>query len=86
MLANLNDQLNNCQQLHRMLQRVSVSVLPYTVKGTSEPIKRILSNHDIKVAQKPHQTIGNLFLKPKDPVVKDQTRGAISVLDPMQRL
>ena len=51
-------------------------ILPY-IKGTSEPIKRILSNHDIKVAQKPHQTIGNLFPKPKDPVPKDHTRGAI---------
>ena len=38
-------------------------ILPY-IKGTSEPIKRILSNHDIKIAQKPHQTIGNF--KPKD--------------------
>ena len=38
-------------------------ILPY-IKGTSEPIKRILSNHNIKVAQKPHQTIGNLFPKP----------------------
>ena len=51
-------------------------ILPY-IKGTSEPIKRILSNHNIKVAQKPYQTIGNLFPKPKDPVPKDQTRGAI---------
>ena len=51
-------------------------ILPY-IKGTLEPIKRILSNHNIKVAQKPHQTIGNLFPKPKDPVAKDQTRGAI---------
>jgi len=51
-------------------------ILPY-IKGTSEPIKRILSNHNMKVAQKPYQTIGNLFPKPKDPVPKDQTRGAI---------
>ena len=51
-------------------------ILPY-IKGTSEPIKQILSNYDLKVAQKPHQTIGNLFPKPKDPVSKDQTRGAI---------
>jgi len=49
-------------------------ILPY-IKGTTEPIKRILSNYNIKVAQKPHQTIGNLFPKPKDPVPKDQTRG-----------
>ena len=51
-------------------------ILPY-IKGTSEPIKRVLSNQNIKVAQKPHQTIGNSFSKPKDPVPKDQTRGAI---------
>ena len=51
-------------------------ILPY-IKGTSEPIKRILSNFKIKVAQKPHQTIGNLFPKPKDPVPKYQTRGAM---------
>ena len=51
-------------------------ILPY-IKGTSEPIKRVLSNYNIKVAKKPHQTIGNLFLKPKDPVPKDQTRGGI---------
>ena len=50
-------------------------ILPY-VKGTTEPIKRILSNYNIKVALKPHHTIGNLFPKPKDPVPKDQTRGA----------
>ena len=46
-------------------------ILQY-IKGTSEPIKRILSNDNIKVAQKPYQTIGNLFPKPKD-----QTRGTI---------
>ena len=51
-------------------------ILPY-VKGTTEPIKRILNNYNIKVALKPHHTIGNLFPKPKDPVPKDQTRGAI---------
>ena len=51
-------------------------ILPY-IKGTSEPIKRILRYHNINVAQKPHQTIGNLLPKPKDPVPKDQTRGPI---------
>ena len=30
-------------------------ILPY-IKGTTEPIKRVLSNYNIKVAQKPHQT------------------------------
>ena len=31
------------------------------VKGTTEPIKRVLNNYNIKVALKPHQTIGSLF-------------------------
>ena len=48
-----------------------VCVLPY-IQGTSEPIKRILKHFGIKVALKPHQTIGNLFPKPKDPVPKAQ--------------
>ena len=54
----------------------SLCVLPY-VQGTTELIKRILNNYNIKVALKPHQTIGNLFSKPKDPVPKDQARGVI---------
>ena len=49
----------------------SFCVLPY-VQGTTEPIKRVLSSYNVKVALKPHQTIGNLFPKPKDPVPKDQ--------------
>ena len=54
----------------------SFCVLPY-VQGTTEPIKRVLNNYNVKVALKPHQTIGNLFPKPKDPVPKDQTRSVI---------
>jgi len=57
--------------------QVSYSNLEVRCKSTTEPIKRVLSNYNIKVSQKPHQTIGNLFPKPKDPVPKDQTRGAI---------
>ena len=47
----------------------SFCVLPY-VQGTTEPIKRVLNNYYIKVALKPHQTIGNLFPKPEDSVPK----------------
>ena len=32
---------------------------------------------NIKVALKPHLTIGSLFPRPKDPVPKDQARGVI---------
>ena len=51
-------------------------VLPY-IQRTSEPIKRILEHFGIKVALKPHQTIENLFPKPKDPVPKAQIRAPI---------
>ena len=61
---------------YRAEDEKSLCVLPY-VQGTTELIKRILNNYNIKVALKPHQTIGNLFSKPKDPVPKDQARGVI---------
>ena len=64
-----------CIELIKVNVVVAV-VLPY-VKGTRDPIKRVLSNYNIKDALKSHQTIGSLFPKPKDPVSKDQTRGAI---------
>ena len=35
-------------------------ILPY-VKGTTEPIKPILSNYNIKVSLKPHHTIAIYF-------------------------
>ena len=37
-----------------------------------EPIKRILNTHNVKVAQKPFQTLGQIFAKPKDPDIKEQ--------------
>ena len=41
-----------------------------------EPIKRILNSHNFKVAQKPFQTLGHIFAKPKDPVMKEQQTNA----------
>ena len=38
---------------------------------------RAFNNFNIKVALKPHQTIGSLFPRPKDPVPKDQAHGII---------
>ena len=46
-------------------------VIPY-IQGVMEPIKRILNSHNVKVAQKPFQTLGQIFAKPKDPVIKEQ--------------
>ena len=39
--------------------------------------KRILNSHNVKVAQKPFQTLGHIFAKPKDPVTKEQRTDAI---------
>jgi hypothetical protein len=43
------------------------AIVPY-IQGVTEPIKRILSNCNIKVALKPYLTLGHIFAKPKDPV------------------
>ena len=52
------------------------AVIPY-IQGVTEPIKRILNSHNVKVAQKPFQTLGHIFAKPKDPVTKEQRNDAI---------
>ena len=36
------------------------------IKGVTEPIKRILNGHNVKVAQKPFQTLGHMILFPKN--------------------
>ena len=43
------------------------AIVPY-IQGVTEPIKRILSNCNIKVALKSYLTLGHTFAKPKDPV------------------
>jgi hypothetical protein len=43
------------------------TIVPY-IRGVTEPIKRILSNGNIKVALKRYLTLGHIFAKPKDPV------------------
>ena len=50
------------------------AVVPYIV---TEPIKRILCSHNVKVAQKPFLTLHHIFEKPKDPVPKEQKSDAI---------
>ena len=52
------------------------AVIPY-IQGVTEPIKRILNGHNVKVAQKPFRTLGHIFAKPKDPVTKEQRTDAI---------
>ena len=47
------------------------------IQSVAEPIKRILNSHNVKVVQKPFQTLGHIFAKPKDPVTKEQRTDAI---------
>ena len=52
------------------------AVIPH-IQGVTEPIKRILNSHNVKVAQKPFPTLGHIFAKTKDPVTKEQRTEAI---------
>ena len=52
------------------------AVIPY-IQDVTEPIKKSLNSHNVKVAQKPFRTLGHIFAKPKDPVTKEQRTDAI---------
>ena len=54
------NQLQLVAPLMRRNQRQVLLRFPYT-QGVTEPIKRILNSHNVKVAQKPFQTLG-IFL------------------------
>ena len=75
--------LHNCQKpvttsnsLDEREPATSFAVIPY-IQGVTEPIKRVLNSHNVKVAQKLFQTLGHIFAKPKDPVTKEQRTDAI---------
>ena len=75
--------LRNCQKpvttgnaLDETEPATGFAVIPY-IQSITEPIKRILNSHNVKVAQKPFQTLGHIFTKPKDPVTKEQRTDAI---------
>ena len=53
-------------------------VIPY-IRGVSESIRQILSNCDIRVSMKPHCTLRQIFVRPKDPIPMDQRSGVSSV-------
>ena len=68
--------LRNCQKpvttrstLDEREPATGFVIIPY-IQGVTEPIKRVLNSHNVKVAQKPFQTLGHIFAKPKDPVTK----------------
>ena len=75
--------LRNCQKpvttsnsLDEREPATSFAVIPY-IQGVTEPIKRVLNSHNVKVAQKPFKCFGHIFAKLKDPVTKEQRTDAI---------
>ena len=75
--------LRNCQKpvttsnaLDEREPATGFAVIPY-IQGVTEPIKRILNSHNVKVAQKTFRTLGHIFAKPKDPVTKEKRTNAI---------
>ena len=51
-------------------------VLPY-IRGLSESIRRILTPLQIRTCFKPHRTLRNILVHPKDPVPPDQKKGVV---------
>ena len=70
-LRNCQKPVTNSNALNEREPVTGFAVIPY-IQGVTEPIKRILNSHNVKVAQKSFQTLGHIFAKPKDPVTKEQ--------------
>ena len=64
-LRNCQKPVTNSNALDEREPVTGFAVIPY-IQGVTEPIKRILNSHNVKVAQKPFQTLGHIFAKPKD--------------------
>ena len=50
---------------------IGFAVIPY-IQGVTQPVMRILNTHNVKVSQRPFQTLRHIFAKPKDAVTKEQ--------------
>ena len=59
-LRNCQKPVTNSNALDEREPATGFAVIPY-IQGVTEPIKRILNGHNVKVAQKPFQTLG-IFL------------------------
>ena len=75
-LRNCQKQVTTGDALNEREPATGFAVIPY-IQGVTEPMKRILNSHSVKVAQKPFQTLGHIFAKPKDPITKEQRTEAI---------
>ena len=50
--------------------------MPY-IQGTSETLRRVFNKHKVNVCFKPHQTIKQMIVHPKDKTKKSEVCGAI---------
>ena len=75
-LQNLSNESSSVNNADSEAEPSGFAVIPY-VKGTSEPIKRILGKYNVKTALKPYKTLGQIFPKPKDKLKKERMKGAI---------
>ena len=50
--------------------------IPY-VEGLSEPLGRILGSTGVKVAMKPHKTLKQVLVRPKDKVTDEEKSGVV---------
>ena len=79
LLLQIDTPVTNSNALDEREPATGFAVIPY-IQGVTEPIKRILNSHNVKVAQKPFQTLGHIFAKPKDPVKKEQRTEPITLV------
>ncbi|KAI8484583.1 hypothetical protein Bbelb_376900 [Branchiostoma belcheri] len=56
--------------------RKTLVVLPY-VKGVSEPLRRIFAAHGVSTCFRPHRTLRQLLVAPKDNTLKEDKCGVI---------
>jgi hypothetical protein len=54
----------------------SYAVLPY-IKGLTEPLRRILKPHDIRVTTKPLRTLEQIFPSTKDPPLSENQTNVV---------
>ncbi len=61
----------NTKQKDNKEKKVGMVILPY-VKGCTEQLQRVFSKYKISTAVKPHRTLRNILVHPKDIIEKDK--------------
>ena len=69
-------QVSNNDQVDRGNTFIGFATVPY-IRGVSDKVKRILQDHNVKVAFKPAQKLGDVMLKTKDGIPVEKQTGVI---------